>query len=117
MLPKSDLKVFSCATSKRKDQCIGVLEVKNKEKISPLIVSSPIDGQRFVACGTQATSNNYSNKMSEDQLKSLPYYQNYLKGNPSKVIFNICFALKIKILSAPYTESSLNFCLIFRHCT
>lgn len=116
MLPKSDLKVYSCATSKCKDQCIGVLEVKNKEIISPLIKSSPIDGQRFVACGTQATSNNYNNKMKEDQLKSLPYYQNYLKGNPSKVIFNICFALKIIILGVPYTEISFNFCLFFRHC-
>lgn len=79
--------MYSCTTSKRKEQCIGVLEVKNEEKISPLNVSSSIDGQRFVACGTQATTNNYNNKMNEDQLKCLPYYHNYLKGNPSKVIF------------------------------
>ncbi|XP_015374385.1 PREDICTED: RNA-binding protein 41-like, partial [Diuraphis noxia] len=81
----SGLKLYSCEASKRTEQCIGVLEMKNEEnKIKDL--SSSINGQRFVASGTQVPANNYT-KMNEDQLKTLPYFQNYKKGIPSKVLY------------------------------
>lgn len=87
----SSLKMYSCKAFKPKDQCIGVLEVKNKEIMSYSNVSSSIDGQYFVACGVQTpTINNYE-KMEGDQLKFLPYCQNYLKGCPSKVNMNFFY--------------------------
>lgn len=83
--------MYSCEELKPKDQCIGVLEVKNKEIMSYSNVSSSIDGQYFVACGIQTpTINNYE-KMDADQLKCLPYFQNYLKGCPSKVSIKIFY--------------------------
>lgn len=90
----SSLKIYSCEAFKPKDHCIGVLEVKNEEKMSLSNLSTSIDGQYFVACGVQTpTISNYE-KMDEDQLKCLPYFKNYLKGCPSKVIIKIfCFEI------------------------
>jgi len=51
-------------------------------------LSSSIDGQRFVASGTQIPINNYK-KINKDELTTLPYFQNYQKGIPSKVSNNI----------------------------
>lgn len=80
----SDLKIYTCEASKHIESSIGVLEIKNQEiKLSPQF-SNHIDGQRFVANGTQILMNNY-NKISEDELNTLPYFQNYQKGIPSKV--------------------------------
>lgn len=79
----SGLKLYSCEASKRTELCIGVLEMINeKNKVDD--ISSSINGQRFVASGTQIPINNYT-KINEDQLKSLSYFQNYQKGIPSKV--------------------------------
>jgi len=49
---------------------------------------NPINGQRFVACGNQIPSNNYI-KINTEELNNIPCFQNYLKGNPSKVSFVI----------------------------
>lgn len=76
--------MYTCKISKRTEQCIGVLEIKSEEQLPASNSLNSINGQRFVACGTQVPINNYS-KMNEDQLKSLPYYQTYHKGIPSKV--------------------------------
>ncbi|XP_026808678.1 RNA-binding protein 41-like [Rhopalosiphum maidis] len=82
---KSGLKLYTCDASKRTEQCIGVLEMANeKNKINDF--SSSINGQRFVANCTQVPINNYT-KMNEDQLKTLPYFQNYQKGIPSKILY------------------------------
>lgn len=78
----SGLKKYTCELPKHTEQCIGVIEIHNNEKIS--ISSNSINGQRFVAVNTQVPINNY-NKMNEDQLKTLPYFKNYQKGIPSKV--------------------------------
>lgn len=84
-LANSGLKLYTCEASKRTEQCIGVLELINEEKkIKDL--SSSIKSQRFVASGTQVPINNYT-KINEDQLKTIPYFQNYQKGIPSKVLY------------------------------
>jgi len=83
------LKLYTCETSKRTEQCIGVLEMINEENKSK-DSSSSVNGQRFVASGTQVPINNYT-KMNEDQLKTFPHFQNYQKGIPSKVNFKILF--------------------------
>lgn len=57
------------------------MEIKNENKT---LSSDLTDGQRFVACGTHVPIDNFD-QISEDQLKSLPYFQNYVRGNPSKV--------------------------------
>lgn len=80
----SNLKVYTCEAYKHKEQCIGVIEIKNEEKNMLDYSSNSINGQRFVACGTQSPINNYI-KMNRDQLKTLPHFQNYQKGMPSKV--------------------------------
>jgi len=81
--------LYTCEASKRTEQCIGVLELINEEKkIKDL--SSSIKSQRFVASGTQVPINNYT-KINEDQLKTIPYFQNYQKGIPSKVSIKIIF--------------------------
>ncbi|XP_027845680.2 uncharacterized protein LOC114126021 [Aphis gossypii] len=81
----SGLKLYTCETSKRTEQCIGVLELANEEdKINNF--SNSIHGQRFVANNTQVPINNYT-KMNEDQLKTLPYFKNYQKGIPSKILY------------------------------
>lgn len=69
-------------------------------------LSSSINGQRFVASGTQVPINNYT-KINEDQLKTLPYFHNYKKGIPSKVY--------IKIFSR-MTKSTLFYVFMFRYC-
>lgn len=90
-MANSGLKPYTCETSKYTDQCIGVLDIKNQEtKISPSKISNHIDGQRFIASGTQILMNNY-NKISEDELKTLPYFQSYQKGIPSKVSVDIVY--------------------------
>lgn len=76
--------MYTCSTSKRTEQCIGVLKIKSEEQLLASKSLNSINGQRFVACGTQVPINNY-NKMNEDQLKSLTYNQTYHKGIPSKV--------------------------------
>lgn len=76
--------MYTCEESKRTEQCIGVLEIKSEETLLPSQSLNSINGQRFVACGTQVPINNY-NKMNEDELKTLPYYKTYHKGIPSKV--------------------------------
>lgn len=86
----STLKTYTCESSKRIEQCIGVIELKNEENnmLSSSSLNS-IDGQRFVASSsTQIPLNNYD-KINEDQLKSLSIFQNYQKGIPSKVSTNI----------------------------
>jgi hypothetical protein len=80
----SSLKMYTCEASKYKEQCIGVIDIKNEEEKILHNSSNSIDGQRFVARGTNVPINNYL-KMNEDQLKSFPYFQNYQKGIPSKV--------------------------------
>jgi len=62
--------------------------INEENKIKDL--SNSINGQRFVASGTQVPINNYT-KMNEDQLKTLPYFKNYKKGIPSKVNIKIIF--------------------------
>lgn len=76
--------MYTCEIPKRTEQCIGVLKIKSEEELLASNSLNSINGQRFVACGTQVTIHNY-NKMNEDELKSLPYYQNYHRGIPSKV--------------------------------
>lgn len=80
----SKLKIYTHEASKHKEQCIGVINIKNEEEKILNNFSNSIDSQRFVACGTTIPLNNYL-KMNEDQLKSIPYFQNYQKGLPSKV--------------------------------
>lgn len=82
--------MYTCEASKRKEQCIGVIEIKNKEKEMLNNSLNSIDGQRFVASGTQVPINNYI-KMNEDQLKTFPHFQNYQKGIPSKVSIDHAF--------------------------
>lgn len=89
----SGLKVYTCETSKRTEQCIGIIELKNKQKTSSTNLSNSINGQRFVASGTQIPINNYK-KMNEDELSIVPYFQNYQKGIPSKVSNNIFLLIK-----------------------
>lgn len=76
------LKMHTCELPKRTEQCIGILKMQNDEHKK--INSSFIDGERFVASNTQVPINNY-NKINIEQLKTLPYFQNYHKGIPSKV--------------------------------
>lgn len=62
--------------------------INEENKITDL--SSSIKSQRFVASGIQVPINNYT-KINEDQLKTIPYFQNYQKGIPSKVNIKIIF--------------------------
>jgi len=79
----------------------------NKEKkIKDL--SSSIKNQRFVASGTQFPINNYT-KMNEDQLKTLPYFQNYQKGIPSKV--NIKITKSMQKLIFIFKISIFRYCM------
>lgn len=82
------LKVYTCETSKRTEQCIGVIEIKTKGKLSSTNLSNSIDGQCFVASGIDVPINNY-NKMNENQLQDLPCFKNYQRGIPSKVCIGI----------------------------
>ncbi|VVC35837.1 Hypothetical protein CINCED_3A023121 [Cinara cedri] len=82
----SGLKTYTCETSRLADQCIGVLKIKKPSSQ----FSNYIDGQRFVASGTQILTNNYI-KMNEDELKNLPFFKNYQKGIPSKVSIAIVY--------------------------
>lgn len=88
----SDLKIYTCETSNRTEQCIGVIELKSKEKLS--LTKLLNDGQRFVANGIEVPINNY-NKMNKDQLQNLPYFQNYQRGIPSKVSMSSFVFLKL----------------------
>lgn len=82
----SGLKIFTCEPYKRREQCIGLLELKDEKNISSS--SSSINGQRFVASSTHVPINNFK-KLNPDELKTLPYFQNYHKGIPSKVGYGV----------------------------
>lgn len=81
----SDLKVYTCESSKRKEECIGILKLTNEDKMSSSQVSSSIEGQPFVACSSFQPPENCFIKIGEEEFKKSPFFQNYKKGNPSKV--------------------------------
>lgn len=108
----SGLKVYTCDTSRRREQCIGILELKSEKKAPSSNSLSSTDGQRFVASGTQMPVNNYK-KMNEDELTVLPYFQNYQKGIPSKVSNNIFHIIKLIIIIIP--ECNCILINLYRH--